>query len=183
MAAWSEMAKMFQYRTSQIGVITAAVARHSLLNMSQSFRPFRFQAGEVAFFGQVSVPFCRMQAVQDAAQAVLQDIQSKFAARSQQPSAMESLQAFCAAVDWKVHVDLIDRHSMHTHTRTVRTCAVQEPWILSLLAVQILLFVTVISARKQLGVLAVLFGIASAPPLCTCRAAQTYTAGSLWRTV
>eukprot|EP00891_Asterochloris_glomerata_P009973 jgi/Astpho2/9973/e_gw1.00153.62.1_t len=79
-----------------------------------------------------------MQAVQDAAQAVLQDIQSKFAARSQQPSAMESLQAFCAAVDWK------------------------EPWILSLLAVQILLFVTVISARKQLGVLAVLFGIATA---------------------
>ena len=109
--------------------------------------------------------------MRDAAQAVLQDIQNKFAARSHQPSAMDSLQAFCAAVDWKVHVDLLGRHSLHIHTRTVRPCAVQEPWILSLLAVQVLLFVTVIVARKQLGLLAVLFGIASMPPCCTCRAA------------
>ena len=66
------------------------------------------------------VSLCRMEAVQDAAQAVLHDIQSKFASRSHQPSAKESLQAFCAAVDWKVHLELVHRHSMQSYTRTVR---------------------------------------------------------------
>lgn len=92
---------------------------------------------------------------------LLSEVKAKFASSQQQQGVFEAIRAFTAAVDWRVCMTLPCLLSSTLSCAAHSDLASQEPWLLTVLASQLVLFLSILFFRKNNSYLAGVFLLAS----------------------